>query len=86
MKNKKNEWHIVRVGTKEDFETIIGLCLEWGYKNVNGLSRDSFPVWLNVIVIDDGATRFGLTNVTCMAAAASQGKRAIEAEANRGKM
>ena len=86
MRNKKNEWYIVRVGTKEDYERIIELCLERGYENVSGLGSDSFPVFLNVIVINDGTKQFGLTNVTCMAAAASQGKRAIGTEEYLRKM
>lgn len=77
MKNRQN---FVRVATKEDYEQVFDRCIGKGYRNVHGLSKDSFPVSLNVIVIDDGAKRFGLTNVTCMAAATSQGKRTIGTE------
>ena len=86
MKNKKNEWHIVRVGKKEDYEQVLDWCIGKGYGNVSGLSRDSFPIPLNVIVIDDGTKQFGLTNVTCMAAVASQGKRAIDVGAFLGEI
>ena len=81
MKNKKNKWYIVRVATKEDYEQVFDRCLEKGYRNVCGLSNDSFPVPLNVILICDSSKQFGLTNVTCMAAVASQGKRPIDAKA-----
>lgn len=82
----RNRQSFVRVATKEDFERVIGLCLERGYRNVHGLIRDSFPIPLNVIVIDDGTKQFGLTNVTCMAAVASQGKRAIDVGAFLGEI
>ena len=82
----RNRQFFVRVATKEDYEQVLDRCIGNGYRNVHGMSKDSFPVFLNVIVIDDGTKQFGLTNVTCIAAAASQGKRAIGTEAYRGKM
>lgn len=82
----RNRQFFVRVATKEDFEQVLDWCIGKGYGNVHGLGRDSSPVSLNVIVVDDGARRFGLTNVTCMAAAASQGKNVIEAKEYLRKM
>lgn len=82
----KNRQSFVRAATKKDYEQVLYWCIGKGYRNVHGLSKDSFPVSLNVIVIDDGAKRFGLTNVTCMAAVASQGKRAIDVGAFLGEI
>ena len=74
----RNRQFFVRVATKEDYEQVFDRCIGKGYGNVHELSRDSFPVQLNVIVIDGSSKQFGLTNVTCMAAAASQEKRAMD--------
>ena len=76
----KSNQSIVRVSKKEDFERILSYCLERGYKNPHGICAESFPVPLGIIVIDDIEKAFFLTNVTCMAGAASQGKRPIDAE------
>ena len=83
MKNRQN---FVRVATKEDYEQVFDRCIGKGYRNVHGLSKDSFPVPLSIIVIDSGSKQFGMTNITCMAAATSQEKRAMEAEEYLRKM
>ena len=74
----RNRQFFVRVATTKDFKQVLDRCIGKGYGNVHGLSMDSFPVHLNVIVIDDSSKQFGLANITCMAAAASQGKRAMD--------
>lgn len=77
MKSKQS---IVRVSGKEDFEKILSYCLESGYKNPHGICAESFPVPLGIIVVDEIKKVFFLTNVTCIAAAASQGIKAVEAK------
>ena len=76
----KSRQSIVRISKKEDFEKILFFCLEQGYKNPHGICADSFPVPLGIIVVDEIERVFFLTNVTCMAAAASQGIRPIDAK------
>lgn len=76
----KSRQSIVRISKKEDFEKILFFCLERGYKNPHGICADSFPVPLGIIVVDEIKKVFFLTNVTCMAAASSQGIRPIDAK------
>ena len=76
----KSRQSIVRVSESEDFEKVLSYCLESGYKNPHGICAESFPVPLGIIVVDEIKKVFFLTNITCMAAAASQGIRPIDAK------
>ena len=69
----KNRHYFVRVSDRESFEKLLDLCEKNGYRNVHSLTRESYPVTPPVVVVDGDNRKFGLTNVTCLAAMASQG-------------
>ena len=68
----KNRQYFVRVLDMESFEKALDLCEKNGYRNIHSLTRESYPITPPVIVVDSVRCEFGLTNVTCLAAMASQ--------------
>ena len=74
----KNKQYYVKITDREALIRL--LCDARGYKNRFGITPDSFPLTPPVIVVDVGKREIGPTNVTCLAAMASCGKRPCAAD------
>lgn len=73
----KNKQYCIGISDRAALIKLLDLCEKRGYKNRFGLTCDSFPLTPPVIVVDVGEKEFGITNVTCLAAMASCGKRPV---------
>ena len=76
----KNKQYCIRISNKVALIRLLDLCDARGCKNRFGLTHDRFPLTPPVIVVDVGKREIGPTNVTCLAAMASCGKRTIDAD------
>lgn len=67
------EQYVVRIGVGEEKSEKFLWLQNHGYKNIQGLTAENynFP-----IIVVEGREFFG-TNVTCMAASAMRGRKAI---------
>ena len=71
-----NGQYYVSVTSTDEWREILKRLLEKGYDNVHRLTENDVPN-LNIVVINEKPRWFGLTNVTCMAGAATCGYSAI---------
>ena len=76
----ENGQYLVTVRKRKEWKRLFRYLTENGYSNVHSLTVFRRPTRPPVVVIDERKRVFFLTNVTCLAAASSCGKRAITCE------
>lgn len=76
MKNSQSRQFLVKLNDDKEGNEFIDYLEEKGLKNIHKIRYESLRV--KVLVVDDKS--FGSTNITCLAAAASCGIKAISVE------
>ncbi len=72
-----NGQYYVTVHSRREWKALFDWLIEKGFTNVRNLSRYKRPKMPPAIVIDKRRNVFFLTNVCCLACAASVGDKAI---------
>lgn len=72
-----NGQYYVTVHSRREWKALFDWLIEKGFDNVRNLSRYKRPKMPPAIVIDKRRNVFFLTNVCCLACAASVGDKAI---------
>ena len=78
MKNTQRNQIIVKVKKEKECREFIEFLNCVGFENVKNISYQDLQV--KVLIVDLDQFKFFPTNITCLAAAASVGKKAVEIE------
>ena len=76
----RNGQYYVVVRKRKEWKVLLEWLIENGFTNVHNLTKRKPPKRPPAIVIDKKRNAFGLTNVCCLAASASNGYFAISCD------